>query len=268
MTSEARIAANRRNAAKSTGPRTEAGKAAARRNALRHGLTAEQIVMFDENTEDFVAFHDELRVTLDPADAVEEMLAERIVLCAWRLRRASRTETELYAAMTRREGSWRCEHLGEAFRACDGALKTLSRYETALDRALEKAYTMLERRQAQRRGEAATASGKDRSVDVEEIAERVAEILLETEPGLDDDDPSAVGEEPGRRADWGLPARFYETNPTTEAAAQGAPDDGARKHPMRDVPFYGTNPFKPGSAPPALSEAARGPAEETEGLPK
>src|SRR6478752_6333280 len=38
MTSPANIAANRRNARRSTGPRSAAGKARARRNAFRHGL--------------------------------------------------------------------------------------------------------------------------------------------------------------------------------------------------------------------------------------
>jgi hypothetical protein len=40
MTSEAKIAANRRNAQRSTGPRTARGKAHVRRNALQHGLAA------------------------------------------------------------------------------------------------------------------------------------------------------------------------------------------------------------------------------------
>ena len=38
MTSERKIAANRKNAKKSTGPRTEAGRAISRQNARRHGL--------------------------------------------------------------------------------------------------------------------------------------------------------------------------------------------------------------------------------------
>ncbi|MFO0887832.1 MAG: hypothetical protein U0790_01670 [Isosphaeraceae bacterium] len=40
MTSPARIEANRRNAQRSTGPRTEAGKDKVRLNALKHGLDA------------------------------------------------------------------------------------------------------------------------------------------------------------------------------------------------------------------------------------
>jgi hypothetical protein len=40
MTSEAKIAANRRNAQRSTGPRTAPAKARVRRNALKHGLAA------------------------------------------------------------------------------------------------------------------------------------------------------------------------------------------------------------------------------------
>lgn len=56
MTREARIAANRRNAARSTGPRTEDGKAAAAQNALRHGLTARHLVTARETEADFAAF--------------------------------------------------------------------------------------------------------------------------------------------------------------------------------------------------------------------
>ena len=44
MTSARQIAANRRNAAKSTGPKSAKGKERSRRNALRHGLTAETVI--------------------------------------------------------------------------------------------------------------------------------------------------------------------------------------------------------------------------------
>ena len=44
MTSLKQLEANRRNALKSTGPRTENGKHASRRNALRHGFTAETVI--------------------------------------------------------------------------------------------------------------------------------------------------------------------------------------------------------------------------------
>lgn len=76
MTSEAKIEANRRNALKSTGPRTERGKERAQLNALRHGMTAKQLVASDEDSGDFARFSAELRATLAPADAVEEQMVE------------------------------------------------------------------------------------------------------------------------------------------------------------------------------------------------
>jgi hypothetical protein len=44
MTSLRRLEANRENARRSTGPRTEEGKRRSRRNAVRHGLTAETVI--------------------------------------------------------------------------------------------------------------------------------------------------------------------------------------------------------------------------------
>jgi len=155
MASETQIAANRRNARKSTGPKSTDGKAAVARNALRHGLTAEQVVLFDEAGTDFAAYHAELRAALDPADAVDEALVERIVLCAWRLRRACRAEAGVIndsAETFQRHGD--TPELGASFAHAAWEVATVARYETALDRALGRAHAMLECRQARRRGEA------------------------------------------------------------------------------------------------------------------
>ena len=92
MASESQTAANRRNAQKSTGPKTPEGKAASRRNALRHGLTAEQIVIFDESADDYAAYAGDMRTAYAPADAAEEALVERITHGSWRLRRVWRVE--------------------------------------------------------------------------------------------------------------------------------------------------------------------------------
>jgi hypothetical protein len=55
MTSYRQIEANRRNALKSTGPKTGAGKQASRCNAVRHRLTAETVISGLEDAEDYKA---------------------------------------------------------------------------------------------------------------------------------------------------------------------------------------------------------------------
>src|SRR5271163_2096629 len=95
MTSPKQIEANRRNAFKSTGPATDAGKQRSRRNAVHHGLTAETVIMTLEDEEDYKAF--ELSVTsgIDAPTAVERELVLRLASLLWRLRRATAIDTGL-----------------------------------------------------------------------------------------------------------------------------------------------------------------------------
>jgi hypothetical protein len=153
MTSPARIAANRRNAQKSTGPMTQEGKAASSRNALRHGLTARQIVCREEREEDFAAFRTALRDALAPADAVEEQMAERIALLSWRLRRTARAERGIINDDPATKLGPYADWITRAFDYSAKEMTRLARYEATLDRSLGRAYAMLERRQAARRGE-------------------------------------------------------------------------------------------------------------------
>ena len=96
MTSDRQIAANRRNASKSTGPTTEQGKQRSRRNALRHGLTAETVIATLEDAQDYKAFEEAIAADFDAQSAVERELVLRLAGLLWRLRRTTRIEAGLF----------------------------------------------------------------------------------------------------------------------------------------------------------------------------
>ena len=96
MTSFKQIDANRRNAQKSTGPITREGKLQSRRNAVRHGLTAETVVGALEDAEDYKAFEAAIITDYDAQSAVERELVLRLASLLWRLRRATTIETGLF----------------------------------------------------------------------------------------------------------------------------------------------------------------------------
>src|SRR5262249_25708672 len=90
------LEANRGNALKSTGPRTLHGKQAARRNALRHGLTAETLIEPLEDPESYRAFEAAIVAEYLPQGPVEKELVHRLASLFWRLRRATSIETGLF----------------------------------------------------------------------------------------------------------------------------------------------------------------------------
>jgi hypothetical protein len=96
MTTYRQIEANRRNALKSTGPKTEAGKLSSRCNAVRHGLTAETVIGALEDAEDYKAFEAAIIADYDAQSAVERELVLRLASILWRLRRATIMETGLF----------------------------------------------------------------------------------------------------------------------------------------------------------------------------
>lgn len=83
---EAQRAANRENARKSTGPKTEAGKAASRRNALKHGLSGEGKVLTPELSQSLENARREFETALRPIDAYERQLVDEIALASARMR--------------------------------------------------------------------------------------------------------------------------------------------------------------------------------------
>ncbi len=105
MTSFRQIDANRRNALKSTGPKTAAGKEQSRCNAVRHGLTAETVIGALEDNDDYKAFEAAIIADYDVQSAVERELVLRLASLLWRLRRATQIETGLFQIQA--------EHLSE-----------------------------------------------------------------------------------------------------------------------------------------------------------
>ncbi len=102
MATENQVKANRKNALKSTGPRTEEGKDASSQNAIKHGLCAKKNVIKTENQDEFDIYRDKMLADLLPDGAMEEMLCERIVSLSWRLKRAEHFQNAVVDALIER----------------------------------------------------------------------------------------------------------------------------------------------------------------------
>ena len=94
-----KVLANRRNAQRSTGPVTVAGKAVVAANAVKHGLLSWRAVLpHVERVEDWDAHLERTLASLAPTGHLEAVLAERVALLLWRLDRVARFEREAAAA--------------------------------------------------------------------------------------------------------------------------------------------------------------------------
>jgi len=105
MTTKAQIQANRRNAERSTGPRTAAGKAVVAHNAVQHGLLGEQVVVEGEDRARYVRHRDEMLRALGPIEEVEITLAERLIGLSWRLQRVQRLQVQAFEALCAGSGA-------------------------------------------------------------------------------------------------------------------------------------------------------------------
>jgi hypothetical protein len=158
--SNARAEASRKNGAKSRGPKTQEGKARSAMNALKHGLRAEKYVtLVDEEWDDFVKLEAALTQELAPAGPLQSLLARRLARAAWRLIRADRLETEVFAERHFPGGGPGLALIrdGNGTRS----IETLLRYRGAAMAEFQRSLRMLKALQA----EAAVAAPKAKSVD-------------------------------------------------------------------------------------------------------
>ena len=91
----AQLAACQQNAQKSTGPRTETGKAKTRLNAVKHGLTAKLPVLPFESAEDFAALNDGFEADFAPQNTYQKFLTNQLATHAWRILRSQQVEIGL-----------------------------------------------------------------------------------------------------------------------------------------------------------------------------
>jgi len=97
MTTDKQIEANRENALVSTGPITEEGKAIVAKNAVKHSVFSQDLIISsgdgEEDPEEYQELLRNLIVSLIPQNQMEHLLVEKISVDFWRLKRLLRFET-------------------------------------------------------------------------------------------------------------------------------------------------------------------------------
>ena len=96
MAATIRVKANRQNAKNSTGPKTPKGKAQSKFNAVKHGLTAQEVVIPGEDGNVFEEVIQQLAADLAPEGMLEARLVDEIAAGLWRLRRFIRVEAGIF----------------------------------------------------------------------------------------------------------------------------------------------------------------------------
>ncbi|HWR53450.1 MAG TPA: hypothetical protein VN428_20250, partial [Bryobacteraceae bacterium] len=147
-----RAEAARENGAKSRGPITPEGKARSSQNALKHGLSARQVVLGTEEDDEWWDFREECRIALEPLGAVEISYADEFAASRWRLQRCLGIETTIFdyeLAVQKRDLAEKYNTIdkvartGMAFKSAKEDLNALGRYESRIRRAGERALTNL-----------------------------------------------------------------------------------------------------------------------------
>jgi hypothetical protein len=97
MASPAQILANRENARRSTGPRTEEGKSRTRLNGIRHGLTGQTVLRPEEDRDAYNRHCQDLLNCLRPQGEIETQIVQSVADDYWRLNRIKAIEDNIFA---------------------------------------------------------------------------------------------------------------------------------------------------------------------------
>ena len=97
MSTQAQIAANQKNSQKSTGPKSETGKAASSQNNFRHGFTGGFRVLGWENAAEFNQLLQQLTDEHQPSTPTETLLVTQIAQSWWLRTRALSLQNECFS---------------------------------------------------------------------------------------------------------------------------------------------------------------------------
>ena len=177
MRTQKQISASRENAKKSTGPRTTEGKARSSKNALKHGLMAQDAVIPGEDPAEFDRHLTKLEDTYLPRNYVEKELVRQIGDAMWRMQRLSRIESAVISASIERTRAYQFDFrvdrikqghegdlqlLGESMLSGTKFLNNLARYDAHLNRRFYRAVElMMKIRTEERKSREAQAAADD-----------------------------------------------------------------------------------------------------------
>lgn len=150
MASAAQVFANRANSQRSTGPHTEPGKERSSRNSFKHGLTSSKIVLPGEDPAEYDAFRADILAQYQPANSIEQILAEELAAAGWRLNRSRAVETEVLKQLMS-DAADSAAGLATVFVEKPKQFDRLLRYLTSIERAYYRVLDKLTKLQKERR---------------------------------------------------------------------------------------------------------------------
>lgn len=93
MATAKQAAANKANSQKSTGATTADGKDTVSKNAIRHGLLSQRLIITGEEIQDFDALLVGLMQSVAPEGMLEKVLVEKVAVAMWRQKRLVAAES-------------------------------------------------------------------------------------------------------------------------------------------------------------------------------
>ncbi len=250
VSTEKRTEANRRNAQKSTGPRTAAGKARSSQNAVRYGLLAKRTLLSGESEGELTRLRDGMRRSLRPVGEFEEELAEKMVSAVWRKRRADGVEQGLWDSRGMVSGGKAT--LVDVFfldSRHDHSIEKLTRYSIASNNEFARCFKMLKEAQELRRSSDEEAWTDPEAVEFEEDGEIDArgDDSSEDEGGSEGDDGGGNDDDSGGGPGaGGAPAGPGSSSPEGEPVASD--QDGQGSGPPGPGRLGSTDPLEMGSS--------------------